>query len=62
MACPTVLIGPGNGGAATLAPSEVREALSEGAFPGQPHYGKCGIRSSQQIILERNNYAFHRLL
>lgn len=50
LGCPTVLIGPGSGGAVALTPPEVREALSAGAFPGQQHYNNCGVQSSQQIV------------
>jgi uncharacterized Zn-binding protein involved in type VI secretion len=50
MGCPTVLIGPGSGGTVALSPSQIAGALGQGVFPGQQHFGNCGVQSVGQMI------------
>jgi uncharacterized Zn-binding protein involved in type VI secretion len=49
LGCFTVMIGTG-GGAASLAPPQIADALAGGAFPGQQSFDNCGVQSAGQII------------
>lgn len=48
--CPTVLIGSGGWGPAKLRRQQIADALATGVFPGQQHFGNCGVQSTAQLI------------